>query len=511
MKLMTPVQMKELDERAIKDYGIPSILLMEHAAYSVFGQIKDRGIPQSTVIVCGPGNNGGDGLALARQLKTWSAAQLRVLMLAGKEMLSKDGLIYYNLCKQIKVEIIHVTQINLEMVYKALEEAQLIIDAIFGTGLSRPVEGLYGELIRQINASTAYKISMDIPSGIDGNTGRLMGVGVKADQTVTFTLPKIGLHVYPGIDYIGALQIADIGIPKEAIEKIKTSVYTLEKNELRKFLPIRPTRSNKGTYGRVLIIGGQTGMSGAVALAGKAALKVGAGIVSTAVPKAIHDIMEQKLTEVMTIPLPDEEGHISQESVRQLSTLIEKYDVIAIGPGIGRSKAVRSVVLQVLTSSKPCVVDADALYFLKEMLEMVKLRVAPTVITPHPGEMAKILGIKIEEVLADPLTITQKFATENHIITVLKIERTIVGDTKGNIYINTAGNTGMAKGGSGDILTGVIAGLLAQTDMPQHAAMLGVYLHARAADIMKDLKSEYTIMPSDFYEGIDKAFQEILK
>ncbi|MDF2877668.1 MAG: NAD(P)H-hydrate dehydratase, partial [Clostridia bacterium] len=279
----------------------------------------------------------------------------------------------------------------------------------------------------------------------------------------------------------------------------------------KKLLPIRPTRSNKGTYGRILIIGGQTGMSGAVVLASKAALKVGAGIVSAAVPKAIHDIMEQKLTEVMTVPLPDEEGHISQEAVKALSLLIEKYDVIAIGPGIGRSQAVKAVLQQILASNKPCVIDADGLYFLKDMLGMTKQRMAPTIITPHPGEMARILDIKIEEVLAESMTITKKFAIENHIITVLKIERTLVGDIEGNLYINTAGNTGMAKGGSGDVLTGVIAGLLAQTEKPQYAAMLGVYLHARAADIMKDLKSEYTLLPTDFYEGVDKVFQEILK
>lgn len=509
MKLMNPVQMKVLDEEAINKYSIPSILLMEHAAYNVFMDIKASYMNQNIIIVCGPGNNGGDGFALARQIKTWSDNKVKILMLAKPDELSKDGKIYYNICKKIKIEIIQVVTENIELAYKELREAELIVDAIFGTGLSRNVEGLYADIIHQINISPAYRISIDIPSGIDGETGKVLGMGVQADKTVTFVLPKIGLYVYPAIDYTGEVKIVDIGIPQPVIDCLETSFYSIEKEEMKQLLPNRLTRSNKGTYGKVLVIGGQTGMSGAAALASQASLKAGAGIVTAAVPRAIHDIMEQKVTEVLTLPLEDLEGHISRDADKKIKELIEKHDVIAIGPGIGRSKDVCHVLLIVLASDKPCIIDADALYFLKDMLEIVKERKAPVIITPHPGEMARLTDLTIEAILDKPLEAAYKFAKENNMITVLKIERTVVGDAEGNIYISRGGNSGMAKGGSGDVLTGIIAGLLAQKMIPKDAARLGVYLHGRAADIMKTLKTEYTMIPSDLYEGLERAFKEM--
>jgi len=510
MKLMTPAQMRDLDEEAINKYNIPSILLMEHAAYNVFMDIKARYSNHTIIIVCGPGNNGGDGFALARQIKTWSDNKVKILMLSRPSGLSEDGMVYYNICKKLNIEIIQIVSENLELAYKAIRSAEVIVDALFGTGLSRKVEGLYAEIIDQINKSSAYTISIDIPSGIDGDTGKVKGIGVQADKTITFALPKIGLYVYPAIDYTGEIKIVDIGIPQSIIDRVETGFYTIEKEDMKKLLPDRLTRSNKGTYGKVLVIGGQIGMSGAVALTSKAALKVGAGIVTAAVPRAIHDIMEQKLTEVLTVPLEDNAGHISRNADKQIRELIEKYDVIAIGPGIGRSKDIESILLIVLSSDKPCVIDADALYFLKDMLEIVKRRKAPVIITPHPGEMARLTGLTIEAILDNPLATTYKFVKENNMITVLKIERTVVGDTEGNIYINRGGNSGMAKGGSGDILTGTIAGLLAQKMIPKDAARLGVYLHARSADIMKTLKTEYTMIPSDLYEGLEIAFKEMI-
>ena len=510
MKLMTPKQMRQIDEEAINNYHIPSILLMEHAAYHIFRHIKEKYKKQNIVIVCGPGNNGGDGFALARQIKTWSHNKLKVFMLVAPEELSEDGRAYYNLCGHIGIEIVRITTSNVEIAYKELGKANVIVDALFGTGLSRKVEGIYADIIEHINRSAADIISIDIPSGIDGTTGQIQGIGIKADQTITLAAAKLGLYLYPAIDYVGELKIADIGIPQAILDKTETFYYTIQKEEMKQLLPIRTTRSNKGTYGKVLVIGGQTGMSGAVTLTSYGALKVGAGSVTAAVPHAIHDIMEQKVTEIMTIPLKDQAGHISVDAAKQVQELIEKYDVIAIGPGIGRSEDIRPILRTVLLSDKPCVVDADALYFFRELLEVVRMREADTIITPHPGEMTRLVDLTVEEILDNPVATTNCFATKNNVITVLKIERTVVGDTKGNIYINISGNNGMAKGGSGDVLTGIIAGLLAGGVKAKDAAILGVYLHARAGDIMKTLKTEYTFLPSDLYQGIDKAFQELL-
>ena len=514
MKLMTPEEMKCLDEEAIHKYHVPSILLMEHAAYNVFRKIKRTEYAQNIIIVCGPGNNGGDGLALARQIKVWSEHKVKIFMLSAPKNLSEDGKTYFEICRMLGIETRQLDTENQEEAYKELREADLIIDALFGTGLSRKVEGLYAKVIEWINESAAYTISLDIPSGIDGRTGKIQGLCVQADKTVTFSLLKIGLCLYPAIDFVGELEVADIGIPQKLINEISSSVFTLGKKEAKALLPTRKTRSNKGTYGKVLIIGGQTGMSGAVALAARGAQKAGAGIVTAAVPKAIHDIMEEKLTEVMTVSLKDKKGRITLEACEQIKDLVSKHDVIAIGPGIGRGKETAAVLLEILATSKPCVVDADALYFLGGMLEVLKNRKAPTIITPHPGEMARLTGLSVEQILDDPLETAQNFSKENRVVTVLKIERTVVADREGNIYINRGGNNGMAKGGSGDLLCGIITGLLAQKigseKAAEEAAWLGVYLHARTADLVKELKTEYTLLPSDIYESLDEAFKELI-
>lgn len=510
MKLMTPKQMQKVDQEAIAQYHIPGILLMEHAAYGMFSFIRMHPALKNIIIVCGSGNNGGDGFALARQIKAWSLQSVSILAFAEPEQLSEDGRIFYDICCAMQIEMIKIGTENVQLAYKELEEADLIVDALFGTGLSRKVEGIYADIITHINQSPAYTISVDIPSGIDGETGKILGTCVKADKTFTFVLPKTGMYRYPAIDYIGELEMIDIGIPKQIIDSARTSIFITEKEEMRRLLPKRPTRSNKGTYGKVLVIGGQTGMSGAVTLTSTAALKAGAGIVTAAVPKGIHDIMEQKVTEVMTVPLEEEDGHIAEAADKKIKELLSQYDVVAIGPGIGRSKDILTILLSILSSEKPCVIDADALFSLREMLEYVKVRTGSTVITPHPGEMARLTGLNAEYILENALEVTKQFAVENHVTIVLKIERTIVGGKEGTIYINQNGNTGLAKGGSGDLLTGIIAGLLAQNMAPADAARLGVYLHGRAADIMKSLKSEYAMLPSDLFDGLDQAFNEMI-
>lgn len=509
MKILVPEQLRKLDEKAVSEYGIPSILLMEHAALSLAERIKELTFAKNIVIVCGPGNNGGDGLALARLLtgldRKWS-----VFLAASPEKLSEDGKTYYNILKALHVELLQMDEMQESLIEERLKEADLIVDALFGTGLSRKIEGKYKEIIEKINRSLTYVISVDCPSGIDAETGKVLGRAVKANETHTFVAPKLGLYLYPAIDYTGEVRIVDIGMPQQLVEETSSIYWDINKEEMTNCLPMRYTRSNKGTYGKVLTIGGQMGMSGAIILASSAALKVGAGLVTAAVPQCIHAIVASQLIEVMTLPLKDREGHFDQEAVLKVSELILSKDIVLIGPGLGRTEAAKKLVLQVVTSDKPCLIDADGLVVLREMLERLKERKSPVILTPHPGEMAALTGLSIEAILENPIKVARDFAMKYQVVVVLKTERTLVVEPQGTVYINTRGNSGMAKGGSGDVLAGVIVGLMAQGLLPVVSAQLGVYLHSRGGDLLKKEKTEYTFLPTDLFEGIQKAFKELI-
>ncbi|PHV69814.1 bifunctional ADP-dependent NAD(P)H-hydrate dehydratase/NAD(P)H-hydrate epimerase [Sporanaerobium hydrogeniformans] len=510
MKVLVPQQIRELDKRAIEEYAIPSVLLMEHAALCVVERIKALDFAKRIVIVCGPGNNGGDGLAIARLLAGLENRRVDVFLVASPDKLSADGKIYYEIIKKLGVHIISLNEGAEVLLEEYLNKATLIIDALFGTGLTRPIEGKYRKVIEKINEADAYVMSVDCPSGIETEEGKVLGTAVFANETITFVAPKLGLLLYPAFEYTGEVRVVDIGIPKALLEEIKSPYWHIDRLEMRKYLPKRYSRSNKGTYGRVLAIGGQMGMSGAIVLASQAALKVGAGLVTAAVPNSIHQVIECKLTEVMSLPLADKEGQLSEEAIQVLKPLIQKQDIVLIGPGMGRGTGAEKVVFQVLISDKPCVIDADALVLLKNKLELLKNRKAPTILTPHPGELAALTGLTIQEIVDNPIKITKDFASRYHVTMVLKTERTLVVEPTGNVYINTRGNSGMAKGGSGDVLSGVIAGLLAQGLLASASAQLGVYLHSYAGDRVAERKTTYAFLPTDLFEGIEQAFKELI-
>ena len=509
MKLLTPIQMNEVDKYATTRYGLPSLLLMEHAAKQIFDYINENYNNQSITIICGPGNNGGDGLALARLLVSFTKSKVKVWMLASEDKLTADGKIYYEICKNLKVDMNVVSASNKQHVIAYLKNEKVIVDAIFGTGIKRSIEGTYKEIIEAINDSTAAVISVDIPSGIDGVTGKVMGTCVDADITITFMAPKVGLFLYPGNTFTGEVKVVNIGIPYTLIEEVPSQIFSIEKEEMSKLLPIRPMRSNKGTYGKVLAIGGSLGMSGAISLTSLAAYRVGCGTVTAVVPWSIIEIMQVKLTEVMSLPMAENDGFFDIAAKGQLQEVIKKYNIVAIGPGMGRTNATLEMLKVVLASDKPCVIDADALYFIPLVLDLLKQRKAPTLLTPHPGEMARMTGKSIEEILENPVSYAQKFAKDFGVILLLKIEKTVIADWSGNIYINRCGNQGMAKGGSGDALTGIVAGLLAQHMAPIDAAKLGVYLQTRAADLAKEELSQYSYLASDTIMFLSRVFNEL--
>ena len=509
MELLTPSQMQKIDKRAVEEYLIPSVLLMEHAAYQIFSYLKENDDGKDVMIICGPGNNGGDGLALARQLTIWTECKIKVIMVAPPEKLTMDGKKYYDICYNMDVDLLQLVVDNKDEVLRQIKSASVIVDALFGTGLARPIEGIYKDVIDSMNASNGKVVSVDIPSGIDGLTGQIQGVCVQADLTITFVRPKLGLYLYPAILYTGEVRVVKIGIPEQLVQDTDVHYFSIEKEEMATLLPKRPIRSNKGSFGKVLTIGGSLGMAGAISLTSMAAYKVGCGTVTTAVPRCIIEMMQQKLTEVMAIGLDDHEGHFSKEASKQLRTILPNYHIVAIGPGMGRDKAMLPLLVEVLESNKPCIMDADALYFIPEVLELLRTRVAPTIITPHPGEMARLVGASIEDILKDPLNYAINFSKKFNTITVLKLEKTVIADRTGVIYINRYGNSGLAKGGSGDTLTGIITGLLAQHMTPIDAAKLGVYLQTRSADLAKDALSEYSFLASDVIHFLSKTFLEL--
>lgn len=509
MKLVTPKQIQEVDRQAIEDKKIPGILLMEHAAWSIYDYLKAKGGDERVVIVCGPGNNGGDGLALARLLTIFSTREVVVWLVASPDKLSRDGKIYYEICKQLKVPLFNIKEENKEAKLEELTRKDIVVDALFGTGLSRPIMGIYKEIIEGINQVAPWVISVDIPSGIEGETGKVQGICIQATVTFTFTAPKIGLFLYPAILYTGEVRVEKIGIPEELVDKIPSQIFSIEKKEMAALLPIRPIRSHKGTFGKVLTIGGSMGMSGAISLTSLAAYKVGCGTVTAAVPRSIISIVQQKLTEVMALSLEDEEGYVSCQASLTLKEKLSPYQVIAIGPGMGRHTGTLELLKVVLATSLPCVIDADALSFIGTVKMLIKQRQAPIILTPHAGEMARIMEVPISCIIEEPLFYAQKLAKELRAIVVLKIEKTVIVDWADNIYINRCGNSGLAKGGSGDTLTGIIAGLLAQHLTPIDAARLGVYLQTRAADIAKAKCSEYSYLASDTINYLGEVFKEL--
>ena len=511
VKLATKSEINQLDLDAMNQYGIPSLLLMEHAAYQVFDYLIKEHAGKEVTILCGPGNNGGDGLALARQLFSFKKAKLKVLLLVSEDKLSKDGKVYYGICEKLGIPCLRYPEQEVQIA-KTIEKAEVIVDAVFGTGLSKALTGHFYEIIQQVNRSKAFKLSVDIPSGIHPETGQVLGIAVKAACTITFQVGKVGQYLYPAICHTGELRIVDIGIPEVLVTNMSCKYYAVDREMARKMLPERPIRSNKGTYGKVLMIGGQVGMSGAICLASRAAMRTGAGLVTIAVPSSLLEIVEQKVTEAMTLPLPEIQGHLDETAWKILQKRVMDYDIIAIGPGLGRSSEIQKVMEVVLENEKLTVVDADGLYALKPYLERLKSRTAPMILTPHPGEMSYLTGESIADILMHPLESATAFSKKYNVIVVLKLERMIIAVPEQDaIYINTKGHQAIAKGGSGDVLTGFITGLLAQNKDPLAATLLGCYLHGDAAERLAVLKGEYSVLPSDLIEHVGESFKELIQ
>ena len=506
MRVVFPQEMMALDRAAINS-GIPSLDLMERAGLSVAEQARNMLSPcesKKIAVVAAKGNNGGDGFVAARYLVFWGAA-VKVYLVGEVEDLTHDSATNYNSYIEQGGEVVRA---DVAMLDRELPDAHLIIDAIFGVGFRGIAEGIFGEVIKSMNGSGVPILSVDIPSGVEADSGKVQGVAVDASCTVTFAWPKTGLYLYPGAGKVGELLVTNIGIPLDLLDSVvESDIHTIDKRQIARLLPRRPAYAHKGMCGRVLVVGGSEGLTGAAALCSRSALRSGAGVVTLGIPAGLNPIMEIKLTEVMTMPLPDLAGKcLGEGAVEKVVEAMRAYDVLALGPGSGTNPVTRQVVADILRLvDKPVVLDADGINCAAMEPGSLIGRNNPTIITPHPGELGRLLKRKAEEVQASRLESAREATEEYGCITVLKGANTLVTDTSGIVYINPLALPGLATAGSGDVLTGCIAALYAQGLNPLEAALCGVYIHGNAAELAAHLVGPIGMVAGDVLSHIPLA------
>ncbi|MBM3212060.1 NAD(P)H-hydrate dehydratase [Candidatus Poribacteria bacterium] len=511
MKVVTAEEMRNIDQQTIQKIGIPGIVLMENAGIGVVNAIEKKyGLKKISIFV-GKGNNGGDGLVVARHLLN-KGYPVKTYIISDPNAFTGDALINLKIAQNMNLPLDFVlSELELEKHKENMAGSELLVDAIFGTGLRGPVRGFSASVIEFVNSLAKPIVAIDLPSGLDANTGKVEGSCIKASLTVTMALPKRGLLLYPGASYTGELQVVDISIPGSIIESQGITISLLQASDAIKLLPDRPQDAHKGTFGRAFILAGSVGFTGAAALTSEAALRVGAGLVTLGIPKSLNPIMEVKLTEVMTKPLPETEYMtLATNAKEEIMKNLENADILAIGPGLSRNSETASLI-QILSKEVqiPKVIDADGLNALSDNRSILKELAPKTILTPHPGEMARLLGSTILQVQSDRIGIAQSFAKENGVVLVLKGAPTVISDPQGNVFVNTTGNPGLASGGTGDVLTGAITGFLAQGLDAFDAAVLGVYVHGLAGDLAEMVYGNAGMLAQDVIHQLPKVIQKL--
>ena len=513
MRVVTSHTMQEIDKQAITEFGIPGLQLMENAGRCCVEEIiAEFGSKGRAVVMSGKGNNGGDGYVIARLLgqKGWI---VKVFILADRDQVSGDAAINLEkLSDSVINYCTHEGQLS-DLHIDEIFQADVIIDALLGTGLRNDVNGIYREAIGLMNESGRPVVSVDIPSGIHGTTGRVLGDAVRAYMTVTFAFAKLGHVLYPGAEHSGRLVVTDIGIPPQLMETVSGYDF-LNEDTMRPMLHRRDRQAHKGNFGHCLVIAGSTGKTGAAVLAANSAVRAGSGLVTLAAAESIHPILEMKTTEVMTVPLLDSgSGHLTNSAFPAIEKLLDGKEAIAIGPGLDRRPGTYALVQNLVESvALPMVIDADGLNALAEDMTVLKRKKSKQVIlTPHLGEMSRLLGTSIPDMEAIRISVAQEFARNYGVFLVLKGSRTIIAAPSGTAAINGSGNPGMATGGMGDVLTGIIVSLLGQGYAAWDACCLGVFLHGFAADIVAAEKGEIGINASDVLEALPYAYKKLFK
>ena len=507
MKIVSADEMRAIDRATSERFGVPSLTLMENAGAAVADYVLTHHSAAGRIVVfCGKGNNGGDGFVAARRLHQ-QGKKVQVVLLADPADVRGDAAAMFEKLPEPAIAVHSSEELKSERV-RSLLQADLYLDAVLGTGFKPPVSGLYADAIAIMNASPVRAIAVDIPSGADADAmGPQAGTIARADAVVTFTAPRPA-HVF-SMFTAGPTVVAEIGSPEAAIvSALQLNVITAR--DVGPLIGPRPAESNKGNYGHVLVVGGSLGKAGSVAMAGMAALRAGAGLSTVATPRSVLGTVAGFHPELMTEPLPETDaGTISTGALDRLEELAKGKSVLAIGPGISRdpqtAELVRALVARLDVSM---VVDADGLNAFEGRTDELKGNGRTLVITPHPGEMARLAGCTIADVQKDRLGVARKFAREREVIVVLKGHRTLVVHPDGEAWVNTTGNPGMATGGTGDILTGMVAGMIVQHSKDAFSAVLGaVHLHGLAGDVMRERVGEHSLVATDLLTGLPEAFR----
>jgi len=511
MLLVTAAQMQELDKKAIEEFRIPGLVLMENAGRGIFELICRHfaaRLYQGVTILIGPGNNGGDGFVIARHLNQ-EGVKVELLILAPEEKFKGDALINYNIVKNLGLSVtVCSNSISLSTVSETIEKSGIIVDAIFGTGLVREVTGRFAQCIEMANKSPAPIVAVDIPSGLSADTGRPLGKAIRADLTATMALAKLGLILHPGTEYVGDLHIVNIGLPNTSIAEADIKTELFDEKDFRSILRPRPSIAHKGTFGHLLIVAGSRGKTGAAALSAHGALRAGAGLVTVGCPKDVQPVLAQKLTEAMIEDLPEtESGTVSTRAIPLIKTMLERKKALAIGPGLGVNKEIQEVVRLLFEEVPiPMIADADALTALGTEHTPVVRAKQPRILTPHPGEMAHMLGCTPAEVQHDRIAAALSLARSSGAIVVLKGAGTVIAAPDERVALNSSGNPGMASGGMGDVLTGIIGGFLAQGYAAWDAARISVFVHGRASDQLAKVKGNWGYLASEIADWMPHLF-----
>ncbi len=507
MKISRTAEMRSLDRSAIEKYGIPGVILMENAGEATYFVIlKEFGVVgKRFVVVCGTGHNGGDGLVVARKLFSMRA-DVQIFCLGTPDRFDDTVRYHYQMVERIGIPFISLPSDDLSPLREALKSADAVVDAIFGTGLSREVKGRYAEAIRLINASAKPVFSVDIPSGVAGDTGEVMGVAVKASYTVTYGLPKWGNLLYPGFERSGRLFVTHISFPPRLYERDE---ITAEVNMPLPPTP-RPPDGHKGTFGKVMFIAGAVRYQGAPYFAAMSFLKAGGGLSYLATPRSVAPFIASKGSEIVFLPQPETaSGSLSYVALDGLLEAAEGMDMVVLGPGISLDEETQRLALELVGRlALPLVIDGDGLTAIAGHTEILRRRTAPTALTPHPGEMARLLGMPMKEVLANRVDLLRQAAADWNAVVVFKGAHSLIGYPDGRIFLNLTGNAGMATAGSGDVLTGTIAAMHAAHHYAfPEAVRMGVLMHGLAGDSAAAALGEEGVVAGDILAHLPNAIR----
>lgn len=515
MYLVTADEMQRMDRATIQSFGIPGQVLMENAgrgATAFFLEAIYRHDPGPVGVVAGRGNNGGDGFVMARYLHQKNIP-VTVFLLSERARVKGDAAANLALIDQMGVPVREMPdEAAIDAQQVALHHQRTWIDAILGTGLTKDVRGEFHRVIDFINGTARPVFAVDIASGLNADTGQICGIAIRAAATATFGFAKVGHLVYPGRELSGRLKIIEIGIPPHVAAEIGSRQHLITPALLKKRFPVRLPTAHKGNTGHVLVIAGSPGKTGAAAMASTSALRAGAGLVTLGIARSLNPVMETLLTEAMTVGLPETtDGYLAESAIGAITALMQDKRVLAVGPGLGTDPSTGGLLRGLIeTSTVPMVIDADGLNLIAADPSMLAGKKAPLVLTPHPGEMARLCGRSTSAIQADRIGHARDFASRHGVNLVFKGAATVVARPNGDVFVNLTGNPGMASGGMGDVLTGAIAGLMAQGMDAHIAALTGVYLHGAAADRLASRKAPVGYLAGEVMHTLPEAIHELL-